>query len=72
MTIYARAAAFVDQRDGAWSGGAYQLGKAYELVPAELSWANCDFTIIDDEGDPLPCWWDGSDPDVIWEKVLVA
>ena len=67
-TTYARATAFVDQRDGV-TFAKYTIGKEYP-VHYDTNWpGGSDFAIIDDEGDPVPCWWDGSDPDLIWERI---
>ena len=67
MTIYARCVAFVGRSDDL-NFGAYTLGKEYEVIDIDDGFTYADFTIIDDEGHPLPCWWN-SDPDVIWERV---
>lgn len=67
-TTYARATAFVDQRDGVIFAK-HTIGKEYP-VHYDTNWpGGSDFTITDDEGDPVPCWWDGSDPDVVWERL---
>lgn len=65
--LYARATAFVGKPCQRMIGS-YTIGKDYELVGGPID-GGCDFTIIDDEGDPMPCWWDGTDPDVIWERI---
>lgn len=67
--LYARATAFVEPKPIILVCS-YTIGKDYEVVdgPDHID-GGCDFTIIDDEGDPMPCWWDGTDPDVIWERI---
>lgn len=67
-TTYARATAFVDQCEDD-TIGSYTIGKEYPLYDGPPWCGGSDFTIIDDNGDPVPCWWDGSDPDVIWERI---
>jgi len=69
-TIYARCVAFVGDPDKEPLFGAYTIGKEYEVMPDD-GYPGCDFGIIDDEGDKMSCWWDGSDPDCIWERVEV-
>lgn len=71
MTTYARASAFIDQREGGFTTnvGAYTLGKEYEVTSqGDFAGLPDAFIIEDDEGDELPCWWVG-DPDVIWERI---
>lgn len=68
-TTYARATTFVDQRDDGSTFAKYTIGKDYPVCDDPAWYAGSDFTIIDDEGDAVPCWWDGRDPDVIWERV---
>lgn len=70
--LYARATAFVEPNPSFILVGSYTIGKEYEVVDAvgpDHIDGGSDFTIIDDEGDPMPCWWDGTDPDVIWERI---
>lgn len=66
MTTYARASAFIDQREGALTIGAYTLGKEYEVLPPTGTLG--EHFNIDDTNHTIPCWWVG-DPDVIWERI---
>lgn len=63
MTTYARCIALLD----AEPIGTYTVGKEYPLHEPPMF--GCYFTIKDDEGDIMPCWWDGSDCDCIWERI---
>ena len=65
MTTYARCVAFVGRSDNL-TIGACTLGKEYPLFEPPLD--GCDFTIIDDSGWVMPCWWN-TDPDCIWERI---
>jgi hypothetical protein len=44
--------------------GSYTEGKFYKVRTDNGN----KFTIVDDKGDYQVCWWDGHDPDCVWEK----
>lgn len=46
--------------------GSYTVGKTY---PVRKNNQDGTFEIIDDRGKHQICWWNGLDPDCVWERV---
>ncbi len=44
--------------------GSYTVGKSYEVKSEDGD----KFTIVDDRGRVQVCWWNGLDPDCVWER----